>query len=171
MQVCSVFYPSEPEVGCNGERVVCLNVEPRSDVRAEVTGPNVDAPFRVGQTREPYCVNEVSRQRRSGDVLDSSGFLVDFESWGNKYAVLDGNRESDSTERASLPIQGIPAVAVLLCVGSANAGAPYKTELFPDHEEFCANEVDITVRCILVLDGLYDEGIIRSEYGADGDGR
>jgi hypothetical protein len=46
-----------------------------------------------------------------------------------------------------------------LGIGSANAGATYKTKLFPDHEEFCANEVDITVRGIRVLDGLYDEGI------------
>ena len=98
-------------------------------------------------------------------------FLVDFKSWGDDQEVLYWNWESDSPERASFPIQGVPTKAVLLCVGAANAGAPYKTELFPDHEEFCANEVDITVRCIRVLDGLYDEGIIRSEDSAHRNGR
>jgi len=132
---------------------------------------NVDAPFRVGQTRDPYCVNEVGRQRRSRDVLDSFGFLVDFESGGDKYAVLDGNWESDATKRSSFPIQSVPTIAVLLRVGPANASAPYETELFPDHEELCANEVDITIRCILMLDSLYDEWIIRSEDSTHGDGR
>ncbi len=132
---------------------------------------NVDAPFRVGQTRDPYCVNEVGRQRRSRDVLDSSGFLVDFESGGDKYAVLDGNWESDPTKRSSFPIQSVPTIAVLLRVGPANASAPYETELFPDHEELCANQIDITVRCILVLDGLHDERIIRSEHSAHRNGR
>jgi hypothetical protein len=171
VQACAVIYSSEPIVGRDSERVVYLNVEPWSDVRAEVTGSNVDAPFRVGQTRDPYCVNEVGRQRRSRDVLDPSGFLVDFESRGDKDAVFDGNWESDPTKRASFPIQGIPTIAVLLSVGPPDTRTSHKTEFFPDHEEFCPNEIDVTVGRIFVLDGLYDEGIIRSEHSAYGNGR
>ena len=74
-------------------------------------------------------------------------------------------------ERTCFPIHGVPAITVLLCIGPANSGAHHEGEFFPDHEELCANEVDIAVRCIPVLDGLYDEGIIRSEHSAHRNGR
>ena len=171
VRTCAVRHSSEPVVGRNGECIVYLDVDSGSQNCTEMACSNVDTPFRVRKTSDSYRVDEVSRQGCGRNILDSSGFLVDFKSWGDHQNVLYRNWESEAAECPSLPIQGVPTIAVLLGIGSANASAPYEAELFPDHEEFCANEVDITVRCILVVDGLYDEGIIRSEHSANGNGR
>ena len=135
-----------------------------------MTGSNVEAPFRIGQTRDPYCVDKISGQGCGRDIFDSSRLLVDFESRGDNHKFLDGNWESDPAERPSFPIYRVPTIAVLLCVGPANPSVRYESELFPDREKLCADQIDIAVGCVLVLNRLDDERIIRAEHSTQGNG-
>jgi len=56
-----------------------------------------------------------------------------------------------------------------LCVGPANSGASQKAEFFSDRERLCASQINISVGCILVFDGLRNEWIICSVHSARGD--
>lgn len=132
----AIRYFSKPVVGRNRERVVCLNVDPGRQRCTEMACSDVDAPFRVGETRDPDGVDKVSGQGCGRDILEASRFLVGFKSWGDDQKVLYRNRESDSAKSPSLPIQSVPTIAILLGVGAANAGAPYKSELFPIMKSF-----------------------------------
>ena len=144
----------EPVVGRKGDSVVHLDIDPRRNVCAEMPGSNVEAPLRVGQARKPDCVDKVCWQRSGGNVLDSFRFLVDFESGREHHDLFNGNWESDRTKCAGFPIHCVATISVLLRVSPSHASVCQETELAPDHDELCANEVDITVRRILVFNGL-----------------
>src|SRR6202034_3287351 len=150
--------------------IVCLNVDPWRDICSQMPCSNVEAPFGVGQTRKPYCVDEVCGQRCGRDKLDSFRFLVNFKSGRDHHKVLDRDGESESAERSGFPIHGVTTIAVFLCIGPANSGIRHETELFSEHDEFCTNEVDITVRRILVLDSLHNVGIVGAQHHSQRDG-
>src|SRR5580700_9157920 len=109
------IFSSEPVVGRNLERVVCLNVNPECQRRTQVTVSNVDAPFRVGETRDP-------------DRVDRS---VGRDAVGTYFRLLGS---------WSIPKAGVISRTFFMGIGKAippNAQA-CQSSVFPPYPYFCA---------------------------------
>jgi hypothetical protein len=59
-----------------------------------------------------------------------------------------------------------PAITVLLRIRSANSAIARKANLFPRTHKLCADQIDVTVGCILVCDRLHHERIICAEHSS-----
>src|ERR1700723_1456693 len=122
----------EAEVGRKRDCIVDLDVDALRQSSSDMSGPNVKAPFGVRVPRYSDRIDKVRRKVSGRYIFDVARFLVNLSRWRNQDCLLDRYRKSETSEGSCLPVKGVPAVAVLLSIGAANAASAQERELLSE---------------------------------------